>query len=203
MRPALPAPEYYGGSAPSRPDQSTADPTRSAWLAANTNGQGRDGSRVHLLPINEGGAQLYPGGLWPYAADLQARQSTTTITDRDHERAAAPQPGSRAPHPGPDPPDWSRFLITRRHRWFLACTFSSHSPGPHHLAVLARPDFVRAAPTLPAASRIRLPSASPACCDRPTTKVSHLHSVDQAPHGARCGSGAGCRPARWRGPRRC
>ena len=39
-----------------------------------------------------------------------------------------------------------------------------------------RPGFVRAAPTLPGTTRIRLPPAPPTCCDRPETKVSHLHS---------------------------
>lgn len=44
----------------------------------------------------------------------------------------------------------------------LSVTFA----GPHHLAVLARPVFVRAAPALPGITRIGLPSASPSCCDR-------------------------------------
>ena len=34
-------------------------------------------------------------------------------------------------------------------------------------------------PALPGASRIRLPSASPPCCDRTEAKVSHLHSNRQ------------------------
>jgi len=50
---------------------------------------------------------------------------------------------------------------------------------PHHLAVLARPGFVRAAPALPGTTRIRLPSASPPCCDRTKAKVSHLRSSKQ------------------------
>jgi len=55
----------------------------------------------------------------------------------------------------------------------------SRSPNPHHLAVLACPGFVRAAPTDPSTSRDRLPSAAPPCCDRTTMKVSHLHSSCQ------------------------
>ena len=53
--------------------------------------------------------------------------------------------------------------VTRR---FLAYSSPSRSPDPNHLAVLARPGFVRAAPTLPGTTRIRLPSAPPSCCDR-------------------------------------
>ena len=52
--------------------------------------------------------------------------------------------------------------VTRR---FLAYSSPSRSPNPNHLAVLARPGFVRAAPALPGTTRIRLPSAPPSCCD--------------------------------------
>src|SRR5438552_17567757 len=62
-------------------------------------------------------------------------------------------------------------------RWFLSYTFPSCLPGPDHLAVLTRPVVVRAAPALPCAPRIGLPSASPACCDRPATESFHLRPV--------------------------
>ncbi|WP_322770283.1 hypothetical protein, partial [Frankia sp. Cr1] len=52
-------------------------------------------------------------------------------------------------------------------RRFLAYSSPTRSPNPHHLAVLTRPGFVRAAPALPGTTRIRLPSATPAYCDRP------------------------------------
>ena len=51
-------------------------------------------------------------------------------------------------------------------RRFLAYSSPSRSPDPPHLAVLARPGFVRAAPALPGTTRIRLPSAPPPCYDR-------------------------------------
>jgi hypothetical protein len=47
--------------------------------------------------------------------------------------------------PGPYPPDLSQYTLERRKRRFLAYSFPSCSPDPHHLAVLARPGFVRAA----------------------------------------------------------
>jgi hypothetical protein len=47
--------------------------------------------------------------------------------------------------PGPYPPGLSQFGLEGRKRRFLAYSFPSCSPGPHHLAVLARPGFVRAA----------------------------------------------------------
>ena len=42
-----------------------------------------------------------------------------------------------------------------------------------------RPVVVRAAPTRTGVSRPRLPSASPACCDRPGMESFHLHPVMQ------------------------
>ncbi len=65
-----------------------------------------------------------------------------------------------------------------QHR-FLAYAFSSRSPGPTHPAVLGRPDFVAAAPTLTDVLRLRLPPASPHRYDGEATKVSHLHSNNQ------------------------
>ncbi len=45
----------------------------------------------------------------------------------------------------------------------------------------ARPAVVAAAPTLTGVTRLRLPPASPPCCDKAATKASHLHPVK---HGA-------------------
>ncbi len=85
---------------------------------------------------------------------------TTSGVPRPNIRAGArrPQPISTrfelVPHQGG---------VTRR---FLAYSSPSRSPDPNHLAVLARPGFVRAAPALPGTTRIRLPSAPPSCRDR-------------------------------------
>ena len=77
--------------------------------------------------------------------------------------------------PGPYPPDLSRSTLEGRKRRFLAYSFPSRSPGPHHLAVLAHPGFVRAAPALPGTTRVRLPPAATGLA----VKVSHLHSDQQ------------------------
>src|SRR6266542_6134373 len=77
--------------------------------------------------------------------------------------------------------------LTERQRWFLAYTFSSCLPDPARLAVPARPGVVRSAPTLPSVSTVRLPSAPPACCDRPAAGPFHPRPVVVAPRGA--GSG--------------
>jgi len=52
---AFPTSGYYGGSAPSRPDRSTADPGNQAGPV-----DPRQDQTVHLPPINEHGAQLSP-----------------------------------------------------------------------------------------------------------------------------------------------
>ena len=65
--------------------------------------------------------------------------------------------------------------------WFLhSYTFPSRLPDPSRLAVPARPVVVRAAPTLPRVSRLRLPSASTGCCDSPQVRPSHPHQVNGA-----------------------
>ena len=50
-----------------------------------------------------------------------------------------------AHRPGPYPPGLSRCKMKGRKRRFLSYSFPSCSPDPHHLAVLARSGFVRAA----------------------------------------------------------
>ena len=71
-----------------------------------------------------------------------------------------------APHPAHIRQIRGRQAFKGRRTWFLSYSSPSRSPDPHHLAVLTRPGFVRAAPTHPGTSRGRLPSASPPCCDR-------------------------------------
>ena len=50
-------------------------------------------------------------------------------------------------------------------------------PDPGHLAVLAGPVVVRAAPIQRCTSSTELPSASSGCCDSPTVESFHLHTV--------------------------
>ena len=74
--------------------------------------------------------------------------------------------------PGPDPSGSSRCLIKG-----VSHAGSSRTPlrparrAPNHLTVLTHPSFVRAAPTLPAVTRVRLPSAPPSCRDRISDEV--------------------------------
>jgi len=52
--------DYYGASAPSHGPRSATDlPFRADWMPGI--GATADGSHVHLIPISQGGAQLYSG----------------------------------------------------------------------------------------------------------------------------------------------
>ena len=86
---------------------------------------------------------------------------------------------------GPYPPGLSRRVRYRGfHHWFTLCyTVPSCLSDLDHLIVLAYPVFVRAAPTLSCASKIRLPSASAVCCDKPLADSLILLDYS-APRGA-------------------
>jgi hypothetical protein len=66
--------------------------------------------------------------------------------------------------------------------------FPSRSPDPHHLAVLARSDFVGALATLSVTTPIGLPPALPSCCDRIGVEGLSPPLESTAPHGALNGS---------------
>jgi hypothetical protein len=101
-------------------------------------------------------------------------------------------PGRPSIRPGrtassPDPPGSSWRALRRRRRRFLAYSFPSRSPDPHHLAVLARPGIVGAASTLPGTSRLGLPPASTALLRQDDGGGLSPPLEQQAPHGAHSG----------------
>jgi hypothetical protein len=79
---------------------------------------------------------------------------------------------------GPYPPGWSRHAA-------YGVSNTGFSRTPSRLASRARtvwqyrhvPSLTGLLPTLPGVPRIRLPPASPGCCDSPAVESSHLHSV--------------------------
>ena len=162
--------------------QSTDGPT-STWLVEVR--AAPDGSRVHCAPIDEGGARLLPRRhRHDYAADLH--RGLRPRRYRPDPESTAQQPGGRALQAGPDPPDSEPV-----HR--LRGVLAGSSRTPSRLARRTRtiwqywhdPTLSGLLPPSPAPPEIRLPPASPGRCDGPATKVSHLHSVTQAPRGAR------------------
>ena len=104
-----------------------------------------------------------------YAAGFQ-RGLPTSI-----ERPAPESPpsgGVRCTRPASSRLEPVEHLRGVRH-WFLSYGVSPCLPDPRRLEVPTRPVVVRAAPTSPRVSADRLPSASPACCDRPAAGVFH------------------------------
>src|SRR5436305_594078 len=169
---------------PSHPRPSADDgpaPGRAGYPAGRAT---VDGSRVHDVPIDEGDAQLCPG-------------SIATATPQTFTRASPP---AKLPGFGVDRPPIPAIThctpahihqvgagssLTERRHWFLSYTFPSRLPDPHRLAVPARPVVVRAAPALPGASRIRLPSASTQLLRQPGGGVLSPPLGHTAPRGAR------------------
>ena len=141
---AFPSSDYYGGSAPCRTHQATTA-LPADMLAARREGQTRQGSHVHCVAVSRVGAQLCSGSI-----TTSTPQAFLVISRADvHSR-----PGSRLPvhpfgaHCSPAHIHQVRAgstitevqpLVHSRYT-FLPC-----SPDPYHLAVLARPGFVRAA----------------------------------------------------------
>ena len=179
--------DYYGHSATTRHHQRT---TRLP-AAPRRGGRRRVASHVHHHPVDEVGAQLYPGSLARGTPQPFPLASSPATTNRLRSRSPPPRRACTA-----DRPTSARFgagtSLTERQRWFLAYTFSSCLPDPARLAVPTRPGVVRAAPTLACVSTLRLPSASPACCDRPAAGPFHPRPVVVAPRGA--GNGRRTRP---------
>jgi len=124
------------------------------------------GSHVHLKSIDGWGAQLYPCGIATVTPQTFTVASGRLVTSP----TGVPQPPAGrgcAPRPTHIRQIWAGGPLRGVEHWFLTYTFPSCWPGPHHLAVLARPGVVRTAPTLPGVSRLRLSSASPDRCDGP------------------------------------
>ena len=182
MRPALPASEYYGGSAP----------------------YSRFGGRCAYLPGRAG----CPARQNPDCAVPMLTVFRSATEEPDYAPAASPSVGRRLSRwpsrwrpntpwkfpaarrqqvrtaPGPHPPGWSRWECRRLNNVGFSRT-------PYRLAGRTRTIWQRwHVPALPGplrpsgTTRARLPPASPACCDRPEAKVSHPPHGTTAPHGA-------------------
>ena len=130
-----------------------------AWLAGREGGPRMvptftmhrlTGSAPSFSPAASPRVRRRPSPWPPGRRSPPASESPTTLIGRT--RAAVPahihQIGAGSPLEGV-------------HHWFLSYTFPSCLPDPGRLAVPTRPVVVGAAPTLPCASRVRLPPASP------------------------------------------
>ena len=80
MRTAFLSSEYYGGSAPSQAPRSAMDLSTSPAGSRTYRRKTRDGSHVHVTPIDEGGTQLYPDG----SLRIRHRPSPQTAPETAH-----------------------------------------------------------------------------------------------------------------------
>ena len=162
------------------------DPTPDSPAGCGNQGEDRNGSHVHCCALDEGGALLL---------SLRHRhgqpQHFTVASWQSWIKPPGSSPGTGnltnagcAPHPAHIHQIPGRSKLKGRNHRFLSYSFPSRSPDPHHLAVLARPGFVRAAPIRPGTSRDRLPSAPPPCCDKVSGEGLSPPLATTAPHGA-------------------
>ncbi len=121
-------------------------PSRTNQTGCPENRRDRDGSRVHCDSLDGVGARLCPPCGLTTITPPQRFTVVSGPTDLSGPGVPPHQPsvGVHRP-PGPYPPDLSRCKMKGRKRRFLAYSFPSRSPDPHHLTVLTRPGFVRAA----------------------------------------------------------
>jgi hypothetical protein len=135
--------------------------------------------------LDEGGAQLCPCGIATATPQHFTVASHTDIHMPAQKFPAEPKPDGCAPHPAHIHQIGAGEPLRDVQRWFLAYSSPSRSPNPHHLAVLARPGFVRAAPTHPGTSRDRLPPATTDLLRQDGGEGLSPPLNSSAPHGAR------------------
>jgi hypothetical protein len=182
MWPAFPTSDYYEDSVPPRAISQRQACPPTPWLGI---GEGdTEAVPPFTLCRSTGAAQLFPCSLATGTPQAFPVASPPASSFRLRSR----QTGQAGPTCTAGRPVSTRFEPVPRlrgfHRWFLhSYTFPSRLPDPARLAIPDRPGVVRAAPALPCVFRIRLPSASPVCCDRPEVG-SYPPPGQVAPRGA-------------------
>ena len=172
---AFPSSDYYGGSAPSRVHQPTTG-LPCAALAVRSTGRSRNGSHVHCVSIDGGGAQLFSDSISAGTPQTFPAASDGAIRDHRRSRLAVNKVGARCI------PTQIRqvrvgFTITEvQPLVHLRYTFPSCSPNPDRLAVPARPGFVRAASHPPR----RLPDQAALSFTRSATTAGRRSSLTSA-----------------------
>jgi hypothetical protein len=141
---AFPGSKYYGGSAPSWTDRRSMRPADAPRLDARNTGETRTVPVFTVIRSMKEEPDSVP------AASPRLPRSTSPWSPGQSSKPTQEFPtkplnmlGRTAL--GPYPPGSSRSSLERRKRRFLAYSFPSRSPDPHHLAVLTRSDFVGAA----------------------------------------------------------
>src|SRR5579875_1130112 len=129
MRPALPAPDYYGGSAPPAPFGGRCAYPQTAGRVPAPGEPAAGGSHVHCDPLSGLGARLCPGGLatpTPQSFSVASRTANVRASRKfPPQRQAA---GRTAP--GPYPPGLSRCQGQGRNNAVPLVLLSAALAGP-------------------------------------------------------------------------
>lgn len=131
-------------------------------------------------PNDFASALLYPRGT---ATGTPQTFTVASRADRRDQRRSCPPRSQVGMHRSQ--PRSAKFELVghfRRHHTPVPCVYSFRRArrARRHLTVLAPPRLCQSRlPPINGPSRIGLPSASPACCDRPAVAVSHPHSNNQ------------------------
>ena len=175
MRPAFPAPDYYGSSATPRQQQRTV---RLPQTPEGFGGHRRGASHVHHQPLGRAGVQLYPGGI-----AVQYRNTPHGLTRPTNNRADKTVPSNnedRAPQQ-PIPASFGVAALSRGfNHWF-------GFPTPFCLAT---------APDPLAANRCSIVRG----CSRPPSHLRHQTAPQLLPAVAATGGGS-FHPTRLMAPR--
>ncbi len=184
MWPAFPASDYYEDSAPPRCHQPTTDlPTTD--LAGQWAGRLRGGSHVPA-DRSTGAVPSSSPAAWPRVR----RRPSSWPSGRDNRAGTEPLgPGSTGSRLRCCPAHIHQVgagvsSLRGFHHWFTSsCTFPSRLPNPDLWRCRPVTALSRLLST-PCVSRVRLPPASAACCDRPQVGP-FLPPGHAAPRGAR------------------
>ena len=189
--PAFLASDYYEDSAPPRGARLTAR------LPGSDPADQREGDPEVVPTFTADRLTGEVPSFSPAASPWVRRRPSPWPPGRPHSPASeSPELTlGRALQPGPDPPGWSRFWTCGGSTTgsYTTYTVPSRLPVPGRLVVPTRSVVVRAAPILPCASRVGLPSASADRCDgslegpfHPLTVQQRLVAHDRLPVHPRC-----------------
>ena len=181
MWPAFLASDYYDPSVPSRQHRSATDLPANQQTAGWV-GDRRNGSHVHLEPLNGLGAQLCPCSFataTPQAFTVASRSATST--DRRVSRAS---PRGYALQPSPYPSGFEPVVLSLEAfmRWFTVVTPSRpRSPGTRSSDSTDPPRFCKGRlPSFPSSLGSDCPQLLWTRCDGPMAVSFHHDAVQGA-----------------------
>lgn len=158
---ALPDSQCYGDSASSRIGRWTTHPATPQHRLHHGRGRSENLPVFTRCSLTEGGTRLSACGTHRRLLRSHSPPAPPGESNSSPGRSVCPSLRQTAHAPAPDPQGWRRLYVkTGDDTGSSRIPLQHRSPRPRHPAVLTRHGFVRAAPTLPGVSPVRLPPAS-------------------------------------------